>query len=104
MVDVDGSGNVLLAVHVQPGARRPGVVGRHGEALKVRVTAPPVDGKANQAVIALLASALEVPASSVQVTAGASSRRKRLRITGVADPAALVARINSLADDSAGTG
>jgi uncharacterized protein (TIGR00251 family) len=98
-VDVDASGDVVVTVHVQPGARRDAVVGRHGDALKVRVTAPPVGGRANQAVLRLVAAALGVPTASVEVASGASSRRKRLRITGVDDPAALVARIHALAPD-----
>jgi len=70
----------MLTVHVQPGARRAGIVGTHGDALKVRVTAPPVDGKANAAVVDLLTEVLDAP---VELVAGASSRRKRLRITGL---------------------
>jgi uncharacterized protein len=98
MVQADGEGNVLVTVHVQPGSRRPGAAGRHGDALKLRVAAPPVDGRANRAVSDLLASLLHVPASSVELVSGASSRRKRLRISGVTDPAALVARVTELAD------
>ncbi|HMG45440.1 MAG TPA: DUF167 domain-containing protein [Acidimicrobiales bacterium] len=80
VLDVDRDGNVMLTVHVQPGARRSEIVGPHGDALKVRVTAPPVDGKANAAVVELLAEILDAP---VELVAGASSRRKRLRITGL---------------------
>ena len=80
VLDVDRDGNVMLTVHVQPGARRSEIVGPHGDALKVRVAAPPVDGKANVAVVTLLAELLDAP---VELVAGASSRRKRLRITGL---------------------
>jgi uncharacterized protein len=80
VIDVDRDGNVLLAVHVQPGARRSEVVGWHGDALKVRVAAPPVDGKANRAVVELLASALE---ADVEIVEGASGRRKRVKLSGV---------------------
>lgn len=80
MIDVDRDGNVILSVHVQPGARRSEVVGRHGDALKVRVAAPPVDGKANVAVVELLASILE---ADVEIVGGASNRRKRVRVSGV---------------------
>jgi len=83
VLDADRDGNVLVTVHVQPGARQNEVVGPHGDALKVRVTAPPVDGKANRAVIALLADVLGVPPGHVEVVAGASQRRKRLRVQGV---------------------
>ena len=83
VLDIDRDGNVLVTVHVQPGAKRSEVVGRHGDALKVRVAAPPVDGKANQAVVALMAKVLGVRTGDVELVAGASQRRKRLRIAGV---------------------
>jgi len=74
---------VVLHVHVQPGAGRGAVVGRHGESLKVRVAAPPVEGRANDAAVALLAEALEVNARDVELVSGARSRVKRFRIKGV---------------------
>jgi uncharacterized protein (TIGR00251 family) len=80
--DIDRDGNVVLTVHVQPGARRSEVVGLHGSALKVRVTAPAQGGKANEAVVTLLAATLDVSPGDVELIAGASSRRKRLRIAG----------------------
>jgi len=82
MLDVDRDGNVIISVHVQPGARDNRVMGPHGDALKVRVTAPPVDGKANQAVEALLARVLD---ADVELVGGASSRRKRFRVTGISE-------------------
>ena len=99
-VDLDAAGDVVVAIHVQPGARRAGVVGRHGDALKVRVSAPPLDGRANRAVIELLAATLDVPAASIEVVAGTTSRRKRLRISGADDPSALVARLHALAGEA----
>jgi hypothetical protein len=83
VLEVDRHGNVIVTVHVQPGARRSEVVGPHGDALKVRVAAPPVDGKANRAVAALLADVLGVPRGAVELVAGAGQRRKRLRVRGV---------------------
>jgi uncharacterized protein (TIGR00251 family) len=80
MLDIDRDGNVIVSVHVQPGARDNRVMGRHGDALRVRVTAPPVDGKANQAVATLLASVL---GADVELVGGASSRRKRFRVAGL---------------------
>jgi len=74
---------VVLHVHVQPGAGRGAVVGRHGESLKVRVAAPPVEGRANDAAVALLAEALEVSVRDVELVSGARSRVKRFRIKGV---------------------
>ncbi len=74
---------VVVHVHVQPGAGRGAVVGRHGESLKIRVAAPPVEGRANDAAVALLAEALEVHARDVQLVSGAKSRLKRFRIQGL---------------------
>jgi uncharacterized protein (TIGR00251 family) len=75
---------VRLTLHVQPGARRNSVVGQHGDALKVAVSSPPVDGRANEAVRALMAEVFDVPVQSVSVVAGISSRRKVVAIHGVA--------------------
>ena len=72
--------DVLLRVHVQPGAGRTTIVGRHGDALKVKVGAPPSGGRANEALVALLAAALGVAPSTVTVESGASSRAKRVRV------------------------
>lgn len=74
---------VSLDVLVQPRASRAKVGPVHGDRLKLAVTAPPVDGEANAAVIELVAEALGVPRSAVTVTAGASSRRKTIRVRGL---------------------
>jgi uncharacterized protein (TIGR00251 family) len=74
---------VVLRVHVQPGAGRSSIVGRHGDSLKVRVAAPPVDGRANVAAMALIAATLGVKDSAVEVVSGERSRLKRLRVTGI---------------------
>lgn len=74
---------VVVHVHVQPGAGRSAVVGRHGDALKVRVAAPPVEGRANEATEALLAEALGVARADLEMTSGATSRTKRYRLRGV---------------------
>ncbi len=76
---------VVIDVHVQPGSRRSGLVGRHGAALKVAVTAPARDGAANEAVRRLLAELLGAGVGSVEVVRGVRSRAKRVRVTGV-DP------------------
>ena len=73
-------GDVRLQVRVQPGAKRSGVVGRHGDRLKLAVQAPPVDGKANEAVCALVAGLLGLPLRAVVVSAGQSARDKPLSI------------------------
>lgn len=72
-----------IAVVVSPGAKRSAVVGRQGDAWKLRVAAPPERGRANTAVCALLAEALDVPPASVRVVAGAASRRKLVEIEGL---------------------
>jgi uncharacterized protein len=74
---------VTFHILVQPRASRARLGPLHGDRLKVAVTAPPVDGEANAAVIELVARALGVTRSSVEVTAGASSRRKTLRVAGI---------------------
>jgi hypothetical protein len=71
-----------LSVRLHPGARKNGVTGVHADALKIALTAPPVDGKANQALIAFLADALHLPRARVALVAGATSRAKIVRITG----------------------
>jgi hypothetical protein len=72
-----------LRLRVVPGARRSGVVGRHGAAWKVRVSAPAEGGRANEAVLALLAGVLDVPRRDVALTAGAASRDKVVALQGV---------------------
>lgn len=73
-------GRVVLSVHVQPGARTTAVVGRHGDALKVRVAAPATGGRANEAVVALVAKEFDLAKGDVELVSGASSRRKRVRL------------------------
>ncbi|MBX3161430.1 MAG: DUF167 domain-containing protein [Deltaproteobacteria bacterium] len=68
---------------VQPRASRARIGPRHDGRIKIAVTAPPVDGEANAAVVELLAKSLGIARSSVEVVAGASSRRKTLRLSGV---------------------
>jgi uncharacterized protein (TIGR00251 family) len=80
---VDEKGTVVrVAVHVQPRASRSEIIGQHGAALKVRLQAPPVDGAANEALVSLLAKALNVPERYVRVVAGATSRSKTVEIDG----------------------
>ena len=83
--DDEGDANavVVLQVHVQPGAGRSAVVGRHGAALKVRVAAAPEGGRANEACAALLAEAFGVKSSGVELTGGEASRSKQFRLSGV---------------------
>jgi uncharacterized protein (TIGR00251 family) len=88
LVTADGDA-VVVAVHVQPRAGRTAVVGRHGDAVKIRIAAPPVDDRANDATVALVAEMLDVPAANVQVTSGDKSRLKRVRVTGIDHETAL---------------
>lgn len=73
---------IILTVHVQPGAKRTGAAGLHGDALKIRLAAPPVDGQANEALIAFLAEAFGVPKRQVELISGHASRSKRVRVIG----------------------
>jgi uncharacterized protein (TIGR00251 family) len=77
------SGCVRFTVRVQPRASRSAVDGRYGDALKVRISSPPVDGAANDALIDVLAKALDVPRRSVRIVAGATSRMKIVEVDGV---------------------
>jgi uncharacterized protein (TIGR00251 family) len=77
------AGRITFDVLVQPRASRARLGPVHDGRLKVSVTAPPVDGEANAAVIEIIAKALGVAKGAVEVVAGASSRRKTLRVTGV---------------------
>ena len=84
-----------LSIHATPGARRTDAAGAHGQALRVRLAAPPVDGKANAALIAWAAAALGVPRAQVELLHGASGRQKvlELRFDDAAALAAAQARV-----------
>lgn len=97
MISEDPDGRPVLAVYVQPGAARDGVVGRHGDALKVRVAAPAEGGRANRAVQSLLAGGLEVPANAVELVSGAAHRRKRFRFPSLTAQE-LMDRLDALVD------
>jgi uncharacterized protein (TIGR00251 family) len=74
---------VTLRLHIQPGAKKTEVVGLHGDALKIRLAAPPVDGKANACLIAFLSDQLGVAKASISLVSGDTSRAKRVRLDGV---------------------
>jgi uncharacterized protein (TIGR00251 family) len=92
---VRDDGSVELAVHAQPGAGRSAIVGRHGDALKVRVAVPPERGRANEALVKLLSTELGVKAADLTLSAGEHNREKRFRITGV-DPDDLARTLDRL--------
>jgi uncharacterized protein (TIGR00251 family) len=84
-------GTIVLAVHAQPGAKRTEVSGLHGEALKIRVAAPALEDRANEALIGFLAKRFGVARRDVTLVSGAKSREKRFEIRGsVVDPEGLV--------------
>jgi uncharacterized protein len=99
--DIERDDAVVLHVHVQPRAGRTAVVGRHGDAVKLRVAAPPVDDRANAAVTDLLADLFGLTPSDVALVSGAKSRMKRFRLSGV-DLEALDARLDAAVDDTGG--
>jgi len=72
-----------LKLRVSPGARKPGIAGRHGDAWKVRVAEPPEDGRANEAVLRLLAKTLDVPRATVELVSGHASREKIVVLDGL---------------------
>ncbi|MBO3278293.1 DUF167 domain-containing protein [Pseudomonas schmalbachii] len=72
--------DLILDCHLQPKASRDEFAGLHGERLKIRLTAPPVEGKANAHLMAFLAKAFGVPKSAVQLISGELNRQKRVRI------------------------
>ncbi len=79
----EANGHVTFKVRVTPRASKNQIVGVEGDAVKVRLAAPPVEGKANEALVKFLASLLDVPRSSLEIIAGQSSRNKVIRIRGV---------------------
>jgi uncharacterized protein (TIGR00251 family) len=81
----------LLTLHIQPGAKKSEVVGLHGDALKVRVASPPVDGKANEALVAFIADQFGLPKRAVQLVKGDTSRAKTVLVAAPeADPEQLL--------------
>ena len=79
---------ITFAVKVHPRARKNAITGTVGDALKLALTAPPVEGKANQAVIEFFADLFAIPRSSVTIASGETSRNKVVRIAGVSKPVA----------------
>ena len=76
----DDGAALVLTLHVQPGAKRTEVAGVHGDALKLRLAAPAVAGKANAALVRFLADAFGVPARAVTIVRGETSRQKVVRV------------------------
>lgn len=79
---VAGDGRITLTLHIQPGAKKSEFAGRHGEALKIRLAAPPVDGKANEALVKFVAERLGLAKSAISLISGQTSRHKILEVRG----------------------
>jgi uncharacterized protein (TIGR00251 family) len=80
---LDHDSGTTFSARVHPRAKKNGITGQWGDALQLSLTAPPVDGKANQACIDFFANLLEVPPSSVTIASGELSRNKVIRISGL---------------------
>ena len=89
----DTKAGAVLSVHIQPKASTTECVGIHGDAIKIRLTAPPVDGAANDELIRFLARQLSIPSTSVQIKSGAGGRHKRVFVKG-ATAEFVLARLN----------
>lgn len=84
MIEIEGSpAGVSFAVKVHPRARKNAITGEVGNALKLSLTTPPIEGRANEACIEFFAKLLKVPRSSVTIASGQTSRNKAIRVTGV---------------------
>ena len=75
---------ITLVLHVQPGARHSEVAGLHGDALKIRLAAPPIEGRANEALLRFMADCFKVPLRNVEIRQGGQSRHKRVEVRGSA--------------------
>ena len=84
------AGGVRITVHVSPGAAATSIAGLHGDAIKLRLAAPPIDGRANEALVVFMADTLGVARRDVRLVRGDTARRKTIEVTGVtvADAAA----------------
>lgn len=76
-------GQLLIKLHISPRAKKSQFKGLHGEALKVAIASPPVDGKANEELIKFLASELQIPKSQIQIVSGETSKSKSVSIIGM---------------------
>jgi uncharacterized protein (TIGR00251 family) len=76
------SASITLTLHVQPGAKRNEISGLHGDALKIRLAAPPVEGRANEALLKYIAELFDVPLRQVELKQGAQSRHKVIAVSG----------------------
>ena len=94
----ESDGRSTLTLHIQPGAKKTEVAGTHGDALKIRLAAPPVDGKANAALIGFVADRLGLAKSAVSLASGQTSRRKVLEV--IKAPADTAQRLSPTHEDN----
>ena len=84
---------VTLTLHIQPGAKRSELAGLHGDALKIRLAAPPIEGRANDALLKFIAELFGVPQRQVELLRGGQSRHKLVKVSGSAvEPESLLGR------------
>ena len=85
---------IMLTLHVQPGAKRSEIIGLHGDTLKIRLAAPPVEGRANEALLKFIAELFDVTVRQVELKQGGQSRRKVVAVSGSrAGPETLMSHI-----------
>ena len=96
----DTPSGATFQIKVQPRARRNAIAGEVGDALKVALTAPPVDGRANDACVSFFAELLNVPRSSITIAAGETRRNKLIRVSGVS-AAQIEARLRPIVENPA---
>ncbi|MFZ1548745.1 MAG: DUF167 family protein [Candidatus Nitrotoga sp.] len=88
---------ITLVLHVQPGAKRTEVIGLHGDALKIRLAAPPIEGRANEALLRFIAGSFNVPLRNIELKQGELSRHKVVLVNGsILDPESLLDSANAL--------
>lgn len=97
---IEKTGAVIVGVHVIPNAPQTQAQGLHDGALRVRLKAPPVDGKANQELVAWLARELKVPRASIELIRGDSARRKQLRVAPASVASARWERLHAAAKET----
>lgn len=76
--------SIILTLHVQPGAKQTSITGLHGDALKIRLAAPPIEGRANEALLRFIADFFKVTLREVELKQGGQSRHKRVEVRGSA--------------------
>ena len=78
------NGNLILTLYIQPGAKSSGVVGLHGNALKIKLASPPIDGRANTALLQFIATQFSIPLRQIKLIRGEKSRHKTVELIGCA--------------------